>query len=59
VDDGTNSGTIILDNGTIIPYSSAHKILGYRNFKELANYQVWTLFHFLPSKGQFSIANDP
>jgi hypothetical protein len=44
VDDGTNSGTIIFDNGTIIPYSSAHKILGYRNFKELASMDSFSFF---------------
>lgn len=49
VDDATNSGLIRFDNGTIFNHiSSAHKLLDYRNFRLLANYQVWIPFHFLP-----------
>lgn len=49
VDDATNSGLIRFDNGTIFNHiSSAHKLLDYRNFRQLANYQVWIPFHFLP-----------
>ena len=49
VDDATNSGEIHFDNGAMYHrISSAHKMLDYRNSKELANHQVWIPFHFLP-----------
>lgn len=49
VDDATNSGLIRFDDGSIFNHiSSAHKLLDYRNFRALANYQVWIPFHFLP-----------
>ncbi|WP_299488388.1 DUF6765 family protein [Acaryochloris sp. IP29b_bin.137] len=49
VDDATNSGLIHFDNGTVFNHiSSAHKLLDYRNFRLLANCQVWIPFHFLP-----------
>ncbi len=49
VDDATNSGLIRFNNGTVFNHiSSAHKLLDYRNFRLLANYQVWIPFHFLP-----------
>jgi len=39
IDDGTNAGTIKFDNGAKYRrLSSAHKMLDYRNFKELANH---------------------
>jgi hypothetical protein len=49
VDDATNAGLVRFDNGALFSrISSAHKLLDYRNFQELANYQVWIPFHFLP-----------
>jgi hypothetical protein len=54
VDDATNSGTLLFDNGAMYTRtSSAHKTLDYRNFNELANRHVWIPFHFLPgNKGK-------
>lgn len=38
VDDSTQAGLIRFDNGAMFDrISSAHKMLDYRNFKELAN----------------------
>ncbi len=52
VDDATNSGLIRFDNGFLFErISSAHKMLDYRNFQELANHHVWIPFHFLPGNG--------
>ncbi len=52
VDDATNSGLIQFDNGwSFSRISSAHKMLDYRNFEELANHRVWIPFHFLPGNG--------
>jgi hypothetical protein len=49
VDDATNSGVIQFDNGALFNrMSSAHKMLDYRNFQELAIHRVWIPFHFLP-----------
>ena len=52
VDDATNSGRIEFDNGAMYErISSAHKMLDYRNFEELATHLVWIPFHFLPGNG--------
>jgi hypothetical protein len=49
VDDATNSGIVKFDNKALYSrISSAHKMLDYRNLKELANHSVWVPFHFLP-----------
>jgi len=49
VDDATANGTINFNNGAMYArISSAHKMLDYRNFEQLANHQVWIPFHFLP-----------
>jgi hypothetical protein len=49
VDDATASGEIWFDNGMLFERTaSAHKMLDYRNSKELANHRVWLPFHFLP-----------
>lgn len=61
VDDATNEGTIYFTTGQLYTRAcSAHKMLDYRNFQELANHHVWIPFHFLPgndngtaSDGQF------
>lgn len=49
VDDATNDGYIKFDNGaTYGRIATAHKMLDYSNFKELANHRAWVPFHFLP-----------
>lgn len=60
VDDATNSGLISFDNGALFSrISSAHKALDYRNFRQLANYQVWIPFHFLPGNDGLPAGEDP
>lgn len=60
VDDATNSGTIIFDNGAMYSRtSSAHKILDYKNFNELANRHVWIPFHFLPGNNGKKAGENP
>jgi hypothetical protein len=60
VDDATNSGLIQFDNGwSFSRLSSAHKMLDYRNFEELANHRVWIPFHFLPGNGGLPASNSP
>ncbi|MBE9183049.1 hypothetical protein IQ268_31430 [Oculatella sp. LEGE 06141] len=60
VDDAINAGLIRFDNGALFSrISSAHKMLDYRNFKELANYQVWIPFHFLPGNGALCANQEP
>ncbi|MCU0565223.1 MAG: hypothetical protein MUF49_01335 [Oculatellaceae cyanobacterium Prado106] len=49
VDDAINGGLIRFSNGALFSrMSSAHRMLDYRNFKELSNHHVWIPFHFLP-----------
>lgn len=49
VDDAIHSGTILFQNRSAYEFqASAHKMLDYRNFKELANHHVWIPFHFIP-----------
>ena len=60
VDDATNSGLILFDNGALFSrISSAHKLLDYRNFRKLANYRVWIPFHFLPGNDGLPAGEDP
>jgi hypothetical protein len=60
VDDSTNSGVINFDNGAMYSrISSAHKMLDYRNFLELANHYVWIPFHFLPGNNYLPAGQDP
>jgi hypothetical protein len=60
VDDSTQTGLIRFDNGAMFDrISSAHKLLDYRNFKELANCKVWIPFHFLPGNGGLPAGQDP
>ena len=60
VDDSTQAGLIRFDNGAMFDrISSAHKMLDYRNFKELENYKVWIPFHFLPGNGGLPAGQDP
>jgi hypothetical protein len=60
VDDATNGGLIRFDNSfSFNRISSAHKLLDYRNFQELANHRVWIPFHFLPGNGGLPRGKDP
>ncbi|MBD6614787.1 hypothetical protein FNW02_02655 [Komarekiella sp. 'clone 1'] len=60
VDDAINDGFIRFDNGALFHrISSAHKMLDYRNFEELANYGVWIPFHFLPGNDGLPANEDP
>ncbi|MBW4518217.1 MAG: hypothetical protein KME16_00595 [Scytolyngbya sp. HA4215-MV1] len=60
VDDATNGGLIRFNNGALFSrISSAHKMLDYRNFNELANHRVWIPFHFLPGNGGLPADQDP
>jgi len=60
VDDSNCDVFVKFNNGALYkPICSAHKILDYRNFDQLADHLVWVPFHFLPgnngllnSKGQ-------
>lgn len=60
VDDATNSGTVRFTNGAMYErISSAHKMLDYRNFEQLANHRVWIPFHFLPGNGGLPAGREP
>lgn len=60
VDDATSSGEILFSNGgAYTRISSAHKMLDYRNFKNLANANVWLPFHFLPGNGGVHANSSP
>lgn len=49
VDDAVNQGTILFQNRSAYQFiCSAHRMLDYRNFKELATHHVWIPFHFIP-----------
>lgn len=60
VDDATNDGTINFDNGALYKrMASAHKMIDYRNFEDLANHYVWIPFHFLPGNGGLPKGQNP
>ncbi|MBI9092545.1 MAG: hypothetical protein JEZ12_25295 [Desulfobacterium sp.] len=60
VDDSVNSGTIRFRNKAMYSrISSAHKMLDYRNFEELANHFTWIPFHFLPGNGGKKAGDNP
>lgn len=60
VDDATNQGAIEFENGAMFNRtSSAHKMLDYRNFAELANHYAWIPFHFLPGNGGLPAGENP
>ena len=60
VDDATNAGLIQFDNGAVFEHiSSAHKLLDYRNFRQLAHHRVWIPFHFLPGNGGLLAGQSP
>lgn len=49
VDDAIHEGMLRFTNRASYKFiASAHKMLDYRNFEELANKYVWIPFHFLP-----------
>ncbi len=49
VDDATNDGYITFDTRAMYSrIASAHKMLDYKNFDDLANHHSWIPFHFLP-----------
>lgn len=60
VDDAVNSGTVRFRNRAMYSrISSAHSMLDYRNFKELANHFTWVPFHFLPGNGGKKAGDNP
>lgn len=60
VDDATNAGTIRFNNGAMYTrVASAHKMLDYRNFEELANHHCWLPFHFLPGNDGKPMGENP
>lgn len=60
VDDAVNAGTISFRTGQMYSrISSAHKMLDYRNFKDLGNHQVWLPFHFLPGNEMLPAGDNP
>lgn len=60
VDDAVNTGTVRFRSGQLYQrISSAHKMLDYRNFKELGNHQVWVPFHFLPGNDLLEAGDNP
>lgn len=49
IDDATHAGKLLFNNHAGYEFfASAHKMLDYRNFKELQNHYSWIPFHFLP-----------
>ena len=60
VDDAVNSGTIKFRNKAMYSrINSAHKMVDYRNFEELANHFTWIPFHFLPGSGGKKTGTNP
>ena len=60
VDDAVNSGIIKFKNKAIYSrINSAHNMLDYRNFEELANHFTWVPFHFLPGNGGAEAGANP
>jgi len=57
VDDSNCEVFVKFNNGALYkPICSAHKVLDYRNFDQLADHLVWAPFHFLP--GNNGLRND-
>ena len=60
VDDAVSEGVIKFSNNAMYKRSSsAHKMLDYKNFEELANHFSWVPFHFLPGNGGAEAGVDP
>jgi hypothetical protein len=61
VDDATNSGVIQFAQSDSL-YSriaSAHKMIDYSNFIDVANHLAWIPFHFLPGNGLLPAGESP
>ena len=60
VDDATESGVTEFDNGAMFYHEgSAHKMLDYRDFRELGTRNVWMPFHFLPGNSGLGAGKNP
>jgi len=60
VDDATNSGTVVFENGAMYTrISSAHKTVERENLRNTENLLVWLPFHFLPGNGGLTAGQDP
>lgn len=60
VDDAIHSGHLLfLNHASLELTTAAHRMLDYRNFKELANHHVWIPFHFLPANRYDKTLNIP
>lgn len=60
VDDAIHSGTILFNNHSAYQFTaSAHRMLDYRNFKELSNHHVWIPFHFIPGNQTTHVDLEP
>ncbi len=60
VDDAAESGTIRFQNQALYDRKcSAHKMVDYRNLKDLANHRVWLPFHFLPGNDGCDACDNP
>lgn len=60
VDDATESGVVEFDNGARYSHeASAHKMLDYRDFRELGTRNVWLPFHFLPGNMGLGAGKNP
>ena len=60
VDDATNGGAIKFSNGAAYSrIATAHKMLDYSNFNELANHHAWVPFHFLPGNNLMPANDNP
>lgn len=60
VDDATESGLTAFDNGALFYHEgSAHKMLDYRDFRELGARNVWLPFHFLPGNSGLAGGKNP
>ncbi len=60
VDNATEQGVVKFSNNAL--YSrvcSAHEMVDYRNFSELANHHTWIPFHFLPGNGGKPTGENP
>ncbi len=56
IDDAIHSGKIVFNNRAGYQFfASAHKMLDYRNYEELANHYSWIPFHFIPG----NVTDDP
>ena len=60
VDDAVSTGLIEFKNKAMYKRSSsAHKMLDYKNFAQLADHFTWVPFHFLPGNGGMDVGQNP